>query len=219
MELLGVWVRRRSRWPTAPRRCASKPSIIDRAGRTIVEPLNVKLRVSEQTNLDLRWICRIVDVEKVPEEQRSRHGSCLPFQRPVPLALRGPSAVECPILAKDVGSKLPTGQVRNQVTPIDSCNTVGRSHRKPPLVGHVTPVHKFGFQRPSSDGSILLWKLLGTRQIEHVMNPPGFAGDSVSWEGWGHVEKIWELPEGAAGPCCSDGGGGSVGACFGVGGH
>src|SRR5664280_2357897 len=34
------------------------------------------------------------------------------------------------------------------------------------------------------------------------MNPPGFAGDSVSWEGWGHVEKIWELPEGAAGPCC-----------------
>src|SRR5664280_1566661 len=54
--------------------------------------------------------------------------------------------------------------------------------------------------------------------IRHV-NPPGFAGDSVSWEGWGHVEKIWELPEGAAGPCCSDGGGGSVGACFGVGGH
>src|SRR5664279_1668663 len=51
------------------------------------------------------------------------------------------------------------------------------------------------------------------------LNPPGFAGDSVSWEGWGHVEKIWELPEGAAGPCCSDGGGGSVGACFGVGGH
>ena len=36
------------------------------------------------------------------------------------------------------------------------------------------------------------------------MNHPGFAGDSVSWEGWGHVEKIWELPEGAAGPCCSD---------------
>jgi len=34
-----------------------------------------------------------------------------------------------------------------------------------------------------------------------------------------HVEKIWELPEGAAGPCCSDGGGGPVGACFGVGGH
>src|SRR5664279_801829 len=33
---------------------------------------------------------------------------------------------------------------------------------------------------------------------------------------WGHVEKIWELPEGAAGPCCSDGGGGSVGACFGA---
>ena len=52
-----------------------------------------------------------------------------------------------------------------------------------------------------------------------VLNHPGFAGDSVSWEGWGHVEKIWELPEGAAGPCCSDGGGGSVGACFGVGGH
>ena len=48
---------------------------------------------------------------------------------------------------------------------------------------------------------------------------PAFAGDSVSWEGWGHVEKIWELPERAAGPCCSDGGGGSVGACFGVGGH
>jgi len=51
------------------------------------------------------------------------------------------------------------------------------------------------------------------------LNHPGFAGDSVSWEGWGHVEKIWELPERAAGPCCSDGGGGSVGACFGVGGH
>src|SRR5664279_3033226 len=53
----------------------------------------------------------------------------------------------------------------------------------------------------------------------NCLNHPGFAGDSVSWEGWGHVEKIWELPEGAAGPCCSDGGGGSVGACFGVGGH
>ena len=53
----------------------------------------------------------------------------------------------------------------------------------------------------------------------YYVNHPGFAGDSVSWEGWGHVEKIWELPEGAAGPCCSDGGGGSVGACFGVGGH
>jgi len=26
------------------------------------------------------------------------------------------------------------------------------------------------------------------------VNHPGFAGDSVSWEGWGHVEKIWELP-------------------------
>src|SRR5664279_5444087 len=46
--------------------------------------------------------------------------------------------------------------------------------------------------------------VLSTVRPAIPLNPPGFAGDSVSWEGWGHVEKIWELPEGAAGPCCSD---------------
>ena len=30
------------------------------------------------------------------------------------------------------------------------------------------------------------------------LNHPGFAGDSTSWEGWGHGEKFGELPEGAA---------------------
>jgi transposase len=40
-----------------------------------------------------------------------------------------------------------------------------------------------------------------------VLNHPGFAGDSTSWEGWGHVEEIGELPEGAAGTCCAAGGG------------
>jgi hypothetical protein len=30
------------------------------------------------------------------------------------------------------------------------------------------------------------------------VNHPGFAGDSTSWEGWGHDEKFGKLPEGAA---------------------
>jgi hypothetical protein len=71
------------------------------------------------------------------------------------------------------------------------------------------------FERDLKNNLFKLWNRMSSGSV----NPPGFAGDSVSWEGWGHVEKIWELPEGAAGPCCSDGGGGSVGACFGVGGH
>lgn len=57
------------------------------------EHRNVKVPVSEQTNFDLRRICGIVHIEQVPEEQRSRHSSRFPIERPVPLALRGPSAI------------------------------------------------------------------------------------------------------------------------------
>ena len=30
-----------------------------------------------------------------------------------------------------------------------------------------------------------------------TVNPPGFAGDSVSWEGWGHVEGSCDVVVGA----------------------
>jgi hypothetical protein len=44
---------------------------------------------------------------------------------------------------------------------------------------------------------------LDTTMIDHGLassdlNHPGFAGDSTSWEGWGHDEKFGKLPEGAA---------------------
>src|SRR5664280_819404 len=102
----------------------------------------------------------------------------------------------------------------------------GMDERRRGMVGPLTPfwlgfraeLTRLGFASWSTDTQLSLMADL-TRWLDRQLNPPGFAGDSVSWEGWGHVEKIWELPEGAAGPCCSDGGGGSVGACFGVGGH
>jgi hypothetical protein len=43
------------------------------------------------------------------------------------------------------------------------------------------------------------------KALEAVLNRTGFAGDSISWEGWGHVETVGQLPEGAAGACGTDG--------------
>src|SRR5664279_85828 len=110
-----------------------------------------------------------------------------------------------------------------KVIPFPGCELGDANgvHARRPLVGpdlHPRPVNEAFVDLKRLHRRLWSAHQFLPRRVGHQgVNPPGFAGDSVSWEGWGHVEKIWELPEGAAGPCCSDGGGGSVGACFGSG--
>ena len=73
----------------------------------------------------------------------------------------------------------------------------------------LTHIHETTGVRPAdmaftdlgADAVTRFLQYLETERLNSVrtgtLNHPGFAGDSVSWEGWGHVEKIWELPEGS----------------------
>src|SRR6185437_2361028 len=106
----------------------------------------------------------------MPEIEDARNGR-LPFQCPESSALLGPASVERPVLAKDVRPEFPTGQVRDQVPPINRGAAWIGSKRKAALVGDAALANGSRGNGPGRDSAILLSCTHGTGKFEEVVAP------------------------------------------------
>src|SRR5664280_2473532 len=80
-------------------------------------------------------------------------------------------------------------------TPILGCTTSPTPHRKanPPRRLPLGDGDGTGIERdPANEVTACSPKSTHYGLHPPAVNHPGFAGDSVSWEGWGHVEQMWD---------------------------
>src|SRR4051812_7494446 len=102
------------------------------------------------------------------EVEGPRRSSGFPLQGPIPFALFGPASVESPMLPEDIRTKLPSGEMRDQVAPVHQAAVwIGRQWEAT-LVGDVALAHNGRCDGPGRDGTVLLCCAHGAGHVEQV---------------------------------------------------